>query len=274
MRYGNKTAVSGQVSKWLNNQDKPTFPINFVQSSLGVAVVSDVTPHVKGAWTEIVASTSSAASLVVINIGAVGVNNVNTSALLDLGIGASGSETKLVENLAIGYITNQSVYYPIQVPAGSRLSMRTQSAQISRSITFSVILYDIPYGGFENSDTYGIDLSTSQGTVAGKNVFSLIGTASRPYGAVVAYPSVGGDVTNNITIGFGPSTSDVQEILKFSTRVDSSERTFLDDAVNKPSTPGFVTLSYASVPVGANFYAKQSNTSGANAMQFTVVGFY
>lgn len=112
-----------------------------VQSSTGTARPAPsqgtaVTPDVgaKGAWVQVIASLSSDTYGLLICI-----NNNNASAAsrntrLDIGVGAASSEIVLIPDLIAGNAAAYSVpgsgiwyYFPVAIPAGTRVSARAQS---------------------------------------------------------------------------------------------------------------------------------------------------
>ncbi|MDZ5457003.1 hypothetical protein [Azohydromonas lata] len=83
--------------------------------------------NTKGAWTQIVASTAfdAAALLLTLSVG-----TTNGSVLVDIGIGAAGTETVLLGNLQARRISSGNnvvqLLLPLQIPAGSRIALRYQ----------------------------------------------------------------------------------------------------------------------------------------------------
>lgn len=85
----------------------------------------------EGAWTEIVASTAAEISALMVTIQGAGVTTMaNASLVVDIGLGASGSESPILENLA--FFSNSFEYistlgpstWGVSIPAGSRISAR------------------------------------------------------------------------------------------------------------------------------------------------------
>ena len=102
----------------------------------GVSVDSGETAHTKGAWSEIVASTTYPVKMLFAIPGLRNVNRVNLyqATLFDIGIGAAGSEIVVVPNIYFlnpGYsLFNPPAFgpYMVNIPAGSRLVVRAQHA--------------------------------------------------------------------------------------------------------------------------------------------------
>lgn len=107
-------------------------------TSTGTSVNAGATANTKGAWTQLVASTTRAHKGLMV---AVGRTNASTAAAadygcsIDVGVGASGSEQVIIPDLVHAVTTakknaGHNVTFPIpcDLPAGSRLAARMQSS--------------------------------------------------------------------------------------------------------------------------------------------------
>lgn len=106
---------------------------------LGTSVDPGGTANTKGVYSQIVSSTFAdiAGIFAVFDAQntASGTTNATTS-LIDIAVGASGSEVVVVPNTLLSVFTGGSAiqlggflpYMPIQIPAGSRLAVRSQSS--------------------------------------------------------------------------------------------------------------------------------------------------
>jgi len=185
-------------------------PINV--SSI-VTLTASSTAHTKGSWSQLIASTSANASYIIIDAGDVNTSGANTATLLDIGTGASGSETTLIGNVAIGSATRTAPRapfafgVPIQIPSGVRLSARIQSVVTSKTATIRIFTFDLgDYAAAPTSvDVIGTDTATSAGTAmsgASGTWTQVIASTTRSYRAVVAVPSASDTVVAGITIQF------------------------------------------------------------------------
>lgn len=147
-------------------------------SDLGTVVSHYVTTaHTKNTTcTELIASTAFDAQLVIVSITTNSALNGDSSTLLDLLIGASTEEVVVIPDLCAGFVStgvnppgDRHFIFPLYIPAGSRLSARTQSVLTSGSVTVGVQLF----GGPRNPDRWwygshveavGEDAATSAGT--------------------------------------------------------------------------------------------------------------
>jgi hypothetical protein len=89
----------------------------------------------KSGWVQLTASTGSFDSYgILINFNSNSASNASRNTMADIGIGAAGSEIVVIENLicagASTYVVgfNQWYFFPLLIPAGSRLAIRAQSS--------------------------------------------------------------------------------------------------------------------------------------------------
>jgi hypothetical protein len=154
-----------------------------------VLVTASSTIHTKGAWTEIIASTTIDAGWLVYNYTNFQ-NGVATTGLLDIGIGAAGAETVLIANLPSGYGNNGTQFtIPINIATGTRISARTQSAVSSRATTVAIGLKKDTHGlNLSTVDTFNADTTTSSFTTALASTYSqLTASTTNAYKAVAIH---------------------------------------------------------------------------------------
>jgi hypothetical protein len=100
-------------------------------TSKGVAVTVPGSTNTKGAWTQLVASTSAAFSALLITAQGNGDTSfTGANALVDIGIGGSGSETVLISDIHLivaaseTFISTVPMTYGVAIPSGTRISAR------------------------------------------------------------------------------------------------------------------------------------------------------
>lgn len=148
--YGMDTAVSG------------------VNNTLGATCA---TSNTKGAWVEIVASApfDVGALLMTINFG-----GAVYDYLLDIGIGAAGSEQVLFPDLLLsgrvvptGGLPQKTLTLPLRIPAGSRIAIRQQSST-NTSSNVMIAVHLLPASWFGESarvvTAYGVNAADSGAT--------------------------------------------------------------------------------------------------------------
>lgn len=174
-----------------------TTPSASTTSSAGTTITASATIHTKGSWSQLIADTGARALGILVALDNTAVSNSNTSSLLDIGIGASGSETVLIPDLASGYVLNENIsntfaayYFPIFIPANSRISARCQGVIASDTVNCRIHLFQRPQGfGWVGTrvTAYGVDSANSRGTT--------VSAGNNTYGTAVA---MSGSTTNPI----------------------------------------------------------------------------
>lgn len=158
------------------------------------ATVTGGAANTKGAWSELIASTTREASLLQVSCYNTQVAATNTSMLLEIAIGAAGSEIVLIPEFQVGYLVANARsattwLFPITVPQGVRLSARCQGAIASDVVRVAVDLYGESelFGGGPTCGrciTMGANLTNSQGvtltagTANVKGTWTTIGTTT------------------------------------------------------------------------------------------------
>lgn len=248
-------AYLGSTALFRNTSWFEDDPYTLVNESSTVTVTANTAAHTKGSWAQLVASTSSNASLIVIEATAF-TNNVDTSTLLDIGTGASGSETAIISNVAIGGAATtqngaQFVFaVPIQIARGTRISARIQSL-VTGGKTATIKIYLIDTADYSQAptsvDVLGTNTSTSVGALmsgAAGTWVQVISSTTRAYRAVVVVPSVNSaaapQTTMTYQLGTGASGSETEAgRIMF----DSSNAEFV---AIKPSFPTLISRNIAS----------------------------
>ena len=146
-------------------------------SSPGTAINNPGSANTKDTtWTTLIASTSFDAQLVLVHLSESAAGSTNTSTLIDIGIGAASSESVLIPDMLAGWASTPSaagghprhLILPLYVPAGSRLSARSQSVRTTGSTKVWVELLGGPRSPAwwcgSQVKAYGITAASSIGT--------------------------------------------------------------------------------------------------------------
>ncbi len=137
-------------------------------SSTGVIITGSGSANTKGSWTELIASTAFDGSALIVNLRT---PTAGVDMLVDIGIGASGSEVVLIPNAKAdngsgGAVRASQTIWPIAVPAGSRLSARLQATTGSSTCRAQVLLLGQGFAGSTPAarvTDYGINTADSGG---------------------------------------------------------------------------------------------------------------
>jgi len=182
-----------------------TVPSHSTTSSAGTTITASSTTHTKGSWTQMVSDTGGRSLGIAIWLDNTATSNTNTSMLVDIGIGGAGSETVLIPDLAAGYALNPSVanvahsyFFPLFIPAGSRIAARAQAQIASDTVVCRVNLFQRPMGvGWVGTrvTAYGVTSASSRGTTCTAsgtmNTYGTAGTLSASTANGIKYMQVG-----------------------------------------------------------------------------------
>lgn len=248
-----------------------------------VAVVGAGTAHTKGSWTTIIASTASDVSLVALRTLVTNTSATDSSALLDIAIGGSGSEVVIVENLAVGYNSNAArmVYLPLNIPAGTRIAARVQGAQTSKSISIGMQTFggETLIGGQSRPggiDTYGANTATSRGvtlTAGGANSmgswFEITSSTPRAVrNLIVLLQGAGVTAMNSrnhlVDIGIGGSGSETVIVPNVYVVTNSAEAIDVIAPIQVPN----LNLD---IPAGTRIAARHQCTTASDAQLDVIV---
>jgi hypothetical protein len=243
-----------------------------LKSAGGATVTADATAHVKGSWQQLIASTSADASYLFINVSGVATNATNTSALLDLAIGASGSETAFASNICVGGAQSFLVAFPFKIPSGTRVAARIQS--VIGSKTAFVSIWTIDDGHYDTAptsvDVIGADTATSTGTAfsgASGTWVEGIASTSQAYRAVALAVAIQSDDApgglRSYDVGVGASGSEIQ----FGT-YRANAGTAENFVTERPFTLHFGRR----IPAGSRLAVRHAFTADPQTYGFTLIG--
>lgn len=136
-----------------------------------VSVTASGTINTKGAWAELVAATSLESFGFWLSYSDVFITATNTSMLVDIGIGAAGSEVVIVPDINCAGAERglgKQTFWPLFVPAGVHIAARTQAVIASDTVNVRIFLLQSPQTFdpyiFNTCTAYGVDATNSRGT--------------------------------------------------------------------------------------------------------------
>lgn len=139
----------------------------------GTTVTAHATPHTKGSYAQLVASTTYESFGFWLAVAGSATSAARTDQLLDVAIGAAASEVVILSNLLVGWrnlptVAPYWVWIPLYIPKGTRVSARIQALITVDVLDVQIQLNEgangMPGQIFSGCDAYGIDTATSQGT--------------------------------------------------------------------------------------------------------------
>ncbi len=241
---------------------------------------ASATPHTKGAWTQVSASLAAGSYIMYIEPASnVGARGVNSSTLLDVGIGGSGSETVIIPNLAVGYSPSGSRYVaPITLASPARVAVRCQGAVSSQAVSavYGFAPIDVGPAPATALVNIGANLATSRGVSLpappSDNTKSawveLTSAASDDFDALMVCVQGDGDTAFAssgilIDVGIGGSGSETVIISNLSLSAASNELLNVQ--------PTHMTRS-VSIPTGTRIAARWQRASSTNSADVTLIG--
>lgn len=194
-----------------------------VDRKLAIDATASATPHTKGAYAEIIASTSAAANFLEFKIQSTSLASNSTAQLIDIAVGASGSEVVIVPDIAVGGIAGPGndilIQLPVSIAAGARISFRNQAELVSDICRIAQFTsYNLDSDGVSTSvDVLGTNTANSQGTklnATNGTYQEIIASTSRDYTGICLVPSTSEATQINITevlveLGVGAAGSEV-----------------------------------------------------------------
>lgn len=218
MRFNHRNLAGMSVSAPMSLSAFARQPV-WLEESSATTITADTTAHTKGAWSQLIATTTADSNFMMIVLAGISTNATDTRSLFDIGIGGSGSETVLVANCGGGGASGALVIpVPIFVPKGSRISARLQSLVTGgKTGTAQVILFNIT--GVRSPsyvETIGADTANSRGvnTPTAATYTQITASTTNAYQALVYIPTGGSGTTwsgatPRSTIATGGSGSEI-----------------------------------------------------------------
>jgi hypothetical protein len=247
----------------------------------GVTITANSSANTKGSWTQLIASTSANASLLTVLVGSVQIGATNTATLVDLAMGASGSEVAFASDIAVGGASGggggsrAAAYFqiPLKIPSGTRISARIQSV-VTGGKTAAVALYTQDAGDYSTAptsvDVIGGNTANSQGiSFSGASGTWVQATAStsQAYRAVTfvasGHDATMGNVIDFFEVGVGASGSEVG-FGEFRWQFDTSETA----SIREPYT----YMSGRNIPAGSRLAVKHPIAADPSKYGFTLIG--
>ena len=206
-RYGSRLHDNNQVSQWLNNKPLALLPTD-VDRSATVTVTADSTKDVKGAFTEVIASTSADTNFIYLSLTGTVTSGQNTGMLLDVAIGGAGSESVVIADIPCGFMGSMIFQFPLQIKAGSRLSARCAAFIVSDTVSVQATTQSIPnFVAPTSLTTFGAVTTDSRGTnLPSDNAYiEFVASTSEQYRAIVLVPCCG-NANSSVNIAAENST--------------------------------------------------------------------
>jgi hypothetical protein len=265
----------GSTQLWRNLEWLELFATKVVDRPGSITVTANTSAHTKGSWSQLIASTSANVSLIYLSVNSVNTSATNTATLLDIATGASGSETAIASNIAVGGASFSIVIpLPVKIASGTRVSARIQSV-VTGGKTAALVPIFLDGGDYATSpttvDVIGADTANSKGiSFSGASGTWVEATAStsQAYRAVVLVPSMHdadiATIANTVMeVGVGASGSEVSFGSTYNSFVNTEQVT----------TAGInFGLFGRRIPSGSRLAVKHNISTNPGRYGFTLIG--
>jgi len=241
-------------------------------TSLGTLLTASASTNTKGSWSQLGSALSFDVSLIHLTLYT---TTAARNIILDIGIGASGSQQVLMSNLYFrptGSTDSQlDIILPMDIPTGSVLWGRAQSNTASSAVTFVKINgYSggfVQGAGHSGGDGIGITLGSSVGTTL---TASAAGNTKGSYAQLIA--STARDYSGLIVLAYGQSATEY--LMDIAIGASGSEQVIMPNVMlGIASMAGFyIPLA---VPSGTRVAARcQCAAAAADTIVMSAVGMY
>lgn len=232
-----------------------------------LTAVTSGAANTKGSYTQLIASTAFDASGFLLHLD---MSTGNRNCLIDIAVGAAGSEQDLLKNFFASFGAfvswGRCHYIPLRIPAGSRVSARHQCNVGTQAISMAVTLIGTGFGahgGYGHMEAWGSDTTDS----AGATVTPGQNDAKGSYAQIIASTAYVADaIIVNVGAGDFIHAANNEILLDLAVGGVGSEQViipnvyFLGDVfedVYRPSTFGPFPCS---IPAGSRIAARCQDT--------------
>jgi hypothetical protein len=250
-------------------------------TSTGTVVTASGSINTKGAFTQLIAATAFDTCWMGVFIND---TSGTGTVMVDIAIGAAAAEKVIVQNLtgcgAFIVQVPSFFHFPIMIPAGTRISARSQSAHASEAGTVSVYLWDGAFTQMEGGagvDSIGALTASSHGTTITANAsantkgsYVSLGVTARDYIGLSVGMDQGVSTANSthflfdIAIGAGGAQSDIIP------NIAGTWDGITSDALFPTSWGPF----FIPIPSGTNLWARWQTGAGSNQICIAAYGIY
>jgi hypothetical protein len=255
----------GDLSRWGEDD----------QTAYVTTVPSGGSTHTKGAWVQLAASLPFDVEGLLISSR----HAATIPFLLDLGVGAGGSEVVALADLQFGPTSGVGgVFYhcdpfwiPLRIPKGTRLSARNQSGGISQNLLLKVLLAASTYGkpgGYHRTLTIGADLATSTGTVATTGAIDTKGSWAELTASLA-------QSIKHILFSIVATTADVEVAVDIGIGAAASEVVVVPNIYHRPTNrahTAIVSMPLA-IPKGTRVAYRGKSSTATVGLRADLVGF-
>lgn len=254
-------------------------------ATMGTAVTSGGSANTLGSFAEIIASLDFDAFWISIGFVNTGATATNTSTLVNFYKGANGAEeaTPFIPNILAGWSSTidnitmlpRWIHFPLYIPAGTRISAKAQSAQLSKSVRTLIRLQGggrPPQWMGTRVECLGANTGTSKGTDltaggASEGTFVNMGTTGPEWGYVMPMTQGNTDLTQNNSWGLvdiGVGDAQYRDLRDWSYVIHSSEHSVMRSQMGR----------FTRIPAGTTLQLRAQASGTAEARDWCLYGVY
>lgn len=237
------------------------------------------TPHADGSWVQLYSTISEDIGLLWLGVGQIsaGQVGVDSATMISIGVGAAGSETSVVTNIACGGMNDVfGITIPIRIPSGSRISYRARSAVASKFVRiYSANIYAVPniWQMPTTVDVLGVNGSTSKGTALSGSSgtwSTVVASTTQDYQGFVMVPSINSNdiasITPRFSLGIGAAGSEVE--------IGSNEIAYTNNEslVTRQFAYNFPVFGNGRVPAGSRISVRHTIATNPDRYAVCVIG--
>src|SRR5579871_3092164 len=247
----------------------------------GTNIAPSATANTKGSWTQLTASCPIDADMIEISIVCAELQNTELADAVDIGIGSSGNEIVIFNNLMAvcqSRFTNpRSTYvFPCSIPAGTRISARSQSIAASGGgVYMSIRVFQTGFqgqGGASGVDAIGFNAAATTGVAitpgngAKGSWTQIVASSSVDYAGLA------------MCIDNGPASSSAIYLIDVGIGGSGSEQIIVPDVLTGNNygqlTPPPTYM--VPIPAGSRIAVRADDVSSGSGVSFgiTIYGIY
>lgn len=259
----------------------PSAQVHAISSLVTVSTSSSA--NTKGAWQQLFSAAANGSDTgLLLLMAPLTTFTGDNACLVDIGTGASGSESVLISNIAFaGQQANAScqvLQIPIFIPSGTRIAYRAQTAASGAQTVYMVAALAKTAGMHllpKSVDSLGVTASTSHATAltgtANVTYTQIVASTSQPYQSLVLNISsaskAGINANFRATLAVGPSGSEV-DLSTVDARQSSGGT--LDWSNSYLSFLGLPSGGY--IPAGSRISVKHNIAANPGYLEASVIG--
>jgi hypothetical protein len=181
-------------------------------ATFAISVTAHASANTIGAWVELIAATTYESGGIMVQLAGLQTTaTTNQRCLVDIGIGAAGSEVVIIPTLTCGNVadfgaasaTGVSYFFPLHIPSGVRIAARCQASTGGDIVNVAVRVYQSSFGRWEGArvTAYGADAANSRGTshTPTANSYSAATQLTASTTNPIRYMQVGFDLLSDTT---------------------------------------------------------------------------